>query len=752
MDFVDYGIRITGLDPDQLSHSAAKKTLDLCLKSGSFDVIELRKINSKDNEHKDIIVVDCINDQVPSRNEIGIKVRERLALVFQENKIPEVRALRKDFPLVSHLNHVPPNEPASLCLYFQNWSAVERTWTPQKHLQRVFWWLSETAKNSLHRDDQPLERLYFQSPFEIVLPPDYKEKYNDKYLSMICCPIMLSSKEFKVIRVKFVDSKSKETSELPNLKILTLNSLPVVHGQISFSPNSLGHLHDQYIERGFDFYENLCGSIKKLSDGGVIKKTDDRCLIIINTPIRRKPESDVEKIFTNAFHTTVDLSVLGQATGILEDGMDGKLYAITIFGDTGRRSMKWRELEILPVEVKEDIDRSFAQKHSGIEFDGSNFNGVVIGVGALGSAISDIWAKEAWGNWVFVDHDIIKPHNTIRHIARNSHVGIYKAEIVKGMTNENFHPGYYTSSAIVDKATNWDNQELKSSLESSDLIVDISTTLDVPRELSLKETIGRSCSLFVTPSGMGSVLMLEDKDRKIRIDSLEAQYYRAVINNEWGKSHLTGHLGNLWVGASCRDLSAVISFETIQLHAATLARQLRIHQNKPDSLIRIWKLDDENGSLIAETVISEPAYYAEESGWRIVWDLQIEKKLQSMRYDSLPKETGGIILGYVDHKIRSIFIVDVLPAPYDSESDQTGFTRGVTGLNEILKAVAARTANIVGYIGEWHSHPAFASANPSSLDWKLIHTIGKVMETEGQPAVMIIAGTAGEISLTVNQK
>lgn len=752
MGYVDFGDSFTDLDPEHLKHPVSKKTLKLCSESSSFDVIELRKIESGPDNYKDIIVVDCINDQVPSRNTQGIKVRERLALVFQENKIPEVRALRIRFPLVSHLNHVPPNEPASLCLYFQDWSAVERTWTPQKHLQRILWWLTETAKNSLHREDQPLERLYFESPYEIVLPPDYKEKYIDKSLSIICCPIVLFGQEFKVIRIKFIDSKGKETPDLPNLEILILDSPPVVHGQINFSPNSLGQLQDQYLERGFDLFENLCEAIKILSEGGVTVKSEGRCLIIINAPIKRTSETDVETIYTNAFHTTVDLSVLGQATGTLQDGRDGKFYAIPILCDPGQCSTEWRGLEILPIEVKLDVDKSFAQKLSGIEPEKSNFKGLVIGVGALGGAVSDIWTKEAWGDWVFVDHDIIKSHNTVRHIARNSHVGNYKAEIVKYMVNDNFYPGHYNSSAIIDKATNWENLELKSAVDSSDLIVDISTTLDVPRELSLVDNISRSCSLFVTPSGTSSVLMIEDVDRKTRLDSLEAQYYRAVINNEWGKDHLSGHSGNLWVGAGCRDMSAVISWETIQLNAAILARQVRLNQEKPEPLIRVWAMDDHTASLICETVSLDSANYTEESGWRVVWDNQIKKKLKAIRYKALPSETGGIILGYVDHKIRSIFVVDILPAPYDSVSEPTGFTRGVSGLRETLDDITARTANIVGYIGEWHSHPAFFSANPSTLDWELIKTISKIMENEGQPALMMIIGSAGEVSLTVNQK
>jgi hypothetical protein len=85
MDYIVFGESLTDLNSESLKHPFAKKTLKLCQEKGSFDVIELRKIDLGPTEYKDIIIVDCVNDQVPSRNTQGIKVRERLALVFQEN-------------------------------------------------------------------------------------------------------------------------------------------------------------------------------------------------------------------------------------------------------------------------------------------------------------------------------------------------------------------------------------------------------------------------------------------------------------------------------------------------------------------------------------------------------------------------------------------------------------------------------------------------------------------------------------------
>ncbi len=108
VDFFPFGESLHDLNADHLTLPPARKTLAVCSVSKDFEVIELRRLVREDGTVSDIIIVDCLNEKVPTRNQVGIKVRERLALVFSPNSAPEARALRRNFPLVPHLNHVPP--------------------------------------------------------------------------------------------------------------------------------------------------------------------------------------------------------------------------------------------------------------------------------------------------------------------------------------------------------------------------------------------------------------------------------------------------------------------------------------------------------------------------------------------------------------------------------------------------------------------------------------------------------------------
>ena len=65
---------------------------------------------------------------------------------------------------------------------------------------------------------------------------------------------------------------------------------------------------------------------------------------------------------------------------------------------------------------------------------------------------------------------------------------------------------------------------------------------------------------------------------------------------------------------------------------------------------------------------------------------------------------------------------------------------GIAGLAEMVAEASRRTAGIVGYIGEWHSHPPGHSAAPSHDDLiQLVH-LALGMSDDGLPAVQLIVG------------
>nr|VFK57006.1 MAG: ThiF family protein [Candidatus Kentron sp. TUN]VFK59865.1 MAG: ThiF family protein [Candidatus Kentron sp. TUN]VFK64902.1 MAG: ThiF family protein [Candidatus Kentron sp. TUN] len=759
IEYIEFGQSLPGLEPKHLETEEARELLEACFSHPDFDVIELRRFESDEEggvskNSADIIVVECCDGTVPSRNPVGIKPRERLALVYRPgaHRPYEARALRGDFPVTSHQNHVNKGEPADLCLYFEPWSAVERSWTPQRFLARILWWLRETAQGTLHRADQAVEQLYFDSGIEIVLPPDFSEKIDKLdqllYLEASSCGIDKSVIP-RVVRGFFADAEvARKAQNIPFADPLLVSVDPVIHGMIERHPWTLGELHDQLAGRDSGLLASLNAAIKKTvsSEGIEIPKEKRSTLLILGIPMRREAGGDVERREIRGFEVAIALSKLGEASGVLfKDENKRRAYReVNLFpvnGSIGQTQTEtWCDIPILPIKISTSVTRNNVRRASGLSEEHSEFQGVLAGVGALGGHLADIWSREGWGNWCLVDDDILKPHNIVRHVGKDIHVGCSKAVVVSGFINMNFAPDYSKALGIHAKITDTTNKDVQQAISSASLLVDATTTLEAPRDLSILDSTPRAASVFLTPSGASSVLLLEDEKRCMRLLNLEAQYYRALLNNDWGKKHLEGHFGGIQVGGGCRDVSFVLSNELIHLHAATLARQVRILSARPDACIRTWELDDKTGALAAHEVpISEPVSLRIDE-WRIIWDENLRKKLYDIRAEKLPNETGGILLGYFDQKLKSIHVVDALPAPLDSDASTSGFTRGISGLNDALGECALRTANIVGYVGEWHSHPKYASSRPSTRDIELLAYLAQEMATDGLPALMAIVG------------
>lgn len=749
VEYFDFGWRYSEINEEVFQREKAKRTLSACLKSRDFEVIELRYLKHEERL-ADVIIVDCICDQVPTLNPFGIKNRERLAIVFWPNEAPQVRALRKDFPNIIHTNQTSIGDPIWLCLYFEQWSVAERTWTPQNFLQRIIWWLTESSRGTLHRQDQGVERIYFQPQGIVILPPDFDDKRTQKDLALYHYSHKENPGAPYFINTRFFPRNGMY--EPASIKLLIVETLPIIQGVIEQSPNTLGELHDQMARREAPFIHLLNSEIcRNIPSQGIPLQGTDKCILMLVIPIKRDAASLPETYQRNGYHIIENLARLGKMTGALVE-VDNVCSAFSVIGNGDKtEAVKWRDIPLTHVGIKGDITKDFACAASGVASQTADFQGVLAGVGALGSAMADLWSKCGWGRWTLIDQDFVDVHNSVRHVATNENIGDMKVNVVKDKVEKNYHPGYYSADAIADSVNNLHNERVLSAIITADLIVDVTTTLEVPRDLSIRDDVKRSASAFLTPTGICAILLLESSDRSIRLDSLEAQYYRSIINSDWGEKHLRDDQGKVIVGTGCRDISFIMSNEYIVLHAATLARQIRLLRDQSHEAIKLWQLNSETGGLVQISVAAHGRIVTASNGWQVIWDEGTREKMQAMRLAAIPSETGGVVVGYVDQKLRSIYIVDILPAPVDSEANPTEFIRGVEGLKNRIQEISHQTLGLVNYIGEWHSHPEFATAKPSPTDRTLIRELADILAMDGQPALMVIIGTTAEVDITVKE-
>lgn len=738
---VSFGEILSDQDPEHLTIEAARHAAAAVMEHPDFELRELRGLKDGHGD-SEILVVDCACDRVWSQNKFGILYREPLALRFYRDpkRMPEARALRRDFPVLLHTNHVEPGEPTWLCVYYEPWNVIRRTWTPQKFLARIQWWLVESANGTLHPADQLPEQVYFDTGITLVMPADFDERVNQKDQALALAGPKPQEGMRWVLSAQFRPLAEYQRSEAARHYACIALSMPAIaHAPIERPASSLGELHQRLKDRGAPLDEALFLEIQRIAEGaGLPILRDQKTLLILTIPVSN-PAGGTPRLERRGFIIEESLGQLGVLAGVLRKEEKKYFKVVTVGGlqlDT-----KWRDAKLLPLEIAAWFSEEQARLYSGITEPGPV--GVLSGVGALGSAMADIWAREGWGQWTYIDPDVLLPHNLARHRGYAEQIGMSKVDVVRHLegalySRRELRPGFRAA------ANDLEHEEASASLRGAKLIVDATTTIDVPRDLARQDDVARSLSVFLTPSGNDSVLLLEDQARTIRLDVLEAQYYRLVLNARWGAKHLQGHLGKLWVGAGCRDISNVISGELVQMHAAILARQIRLRTTSTQPVIQVWRGDPDNGAVETTAFGVTAPLFVDMGDMKLVWDEGLRTKIRGMRDQGLPNETGGVLLGYFDFTNRRVYCVDALPAPLDSQRSQSEFARGIEGLEAEVAAAKARTANIVGYVGEWHSHPKGVLASPSGLDIRLLVHLAIMLRQDGFPALMLIVGENDE--------
>ncbi len=735
---------------DALEFPRSKILHDAVRLHRDYSLVEAyRKTSPSGDLAQEILVVDVSCDGVPPANTIGIEFTERLALCVPKDsqKLIEVLALRHSFPLLMHQNSVPPDTPPSLCLYHEPPRSVARTWTAPSFLKRIQYWLEHSARGTLHAADQPVEQLFFASPFELVLPWNFDTlRENPEMHFWVAKGLDRPGGGITL----FLEGSTVEKAER-TASVVSFNLPAVVHGRMESDSGTLGQLVDALSAKGIDLLNTLTTVVQaRVGDGIEANKDDPQTVLLLNIPISRAAGENPSSCFQKAYLLKTGMLKLGEAIGALYSFKKNNVihYYRELNTEFSKPPVKteWREQVAFPMEVLRYVDRAAARFQSGVTTEGPL--GTLVGAGALGSALLDMWTRSGWGEWTIIDNDHIKPHNLVRHLADAWMIGASKAEVAV-IRVDGIMQGAAKVKAIHADACDLSEQKLIESLQSSTLVVDASTTLDYPRLASMRDDVGRHVSVFITPTASAAVLLLEDANRKLRLRTLEAQYYRAILSEEWGRNHLDGNQGSYWSGAGCRDISLVMPYSDILGHAAILADQVPRLSSSSEAAIRVWTKDPMSGGVTAHPIEVRDELYLPFDGRDLFIDVGVYDKMSSLRQKHLPAETGGILLGYFDNNANSVIVVDALPAPRDSKASRSFFERGLDGVIDTVVEAGKRTAGVVGYIGEWHSHPEGCSAAPSGDDKFQLAYLSLGLAVEGLPAVMLIVSEDGLCALHV---
>jgi proteasome lid subunit RPN8/RPN11 len=119
------------------------------------------------------------------------------------------------------------------------------------------------------------------------------------------------------------------------------------------------------------------------------------------------------------------------------------------------------------------------------------------------------------------------------------------------------------------------------------------------------------------------------------------------------------------------------------------------------------------------------------------WQLRISRRVveairaEAKAYKSV--ETGGLIVGIASARLKTVTVVDVLPAPPDSQRTPTLFVLGKQGLHAAIRERHEASGRSLYDVGTWHSH--LSDVGPSPTDW---NTAAELAAERAPPSVLLI--------------
>ncbi len=695
-----------------------------------FHLIECRK-DEKDNEY----VLFDVEPSIAQKPVIDIRKSERICIKFIRSKdgFPETYALRKNFPEALHINHSPKYTPKNLCLSITPFEEEKYNWTAAKQLQRLHRWLSLTSKNELHLHDQPLENVFFGSPDKVILPSifyDFEKPIDDFALEFV--PIVDQNKNVVIVGLNEEVAKSYSINSDNKIKTITIDiKIPIVHGIIYLQPNNLFDLHNHL--QNFDL--NLLSILQsRLFLANEKDLNGYKLLLVFRIPKKRTVDGEVEAFEIVSFFSLRDLIDISGGLGIYRDG---PRHLRSSINHTVTGNAKIINLAILnPSSI---LTTKAAALYNNIN-SSNEIKLSAVGLGTLGSQIIINTVRAGQGCWKLIDKDTFLPHNAARHILPATYMGLPKSVALDSYIKRIFIEKSISTPHEIDILQS-DIQTLSEILSDSEYIFDFAASVAVSRRLVLDLKQEKPIiSFFLNPKGDDLVLLAESNDKLIGLDCLEMEYYKSLYSINRLRDHLKTEEEGIRYAQNCRDISSRIPQYAVALHSGIGSKKIiDILSKNESSEVSIWQLKDD---LSVEKIEVKSSYYliGNNESWTVKVSEVLLKKLDERRAEKLQNETGGVLIGTLDHERSIVYAVDLIASPTDSDEYPTSYIRGIDGLKVRVDEIQKITNNNLQYIGEWHSHPDGAGLTPSSDDKKLFAWIEGYMKLESYPPIMVIVG------------
>lgn len=257
--------------------------------------------------------------------------------------------------------------------------------------------------------------------------------------------------------------------------------------------------------------------------------------------------------------------------------------------------------------------------------------------------------------------------------------------------------------------------------------------------------------------GQLGLLLSEGPGRNPRIDDLQAALFDSAMEDEqvsdWLKRHreqtalLRGPaLEEIGIGISCSSDTMRLADDVVSYHSSLFSVVIRdmIQRDVGQGIIHIncIKQIPTVATSSSRAVREVVAMGMRDSSWKIRLGMKAFQDLKTAHKSAGKNETGGLLIGFAHKKRRTIYVTRLLPPSPDSAGSPYAFRRGVQDYPEMLDRIHHLTGNMLGYVGEWHTHPKGAP-KASATDLEALASISSTLDAAGLPAHILIISPQG---------
>lgn len=385
----------------------------------------------------------------------------------------------------------------------------------------------------------------------------------------------------------------------------------------------------------------------------------------------------------------------------------------------------------------------------------------LIGLGALGSQVAELLAKAGIGRFRLCDIGRLETGNAVRHVGGVKQFGALKADCVAERLLEINPYLEFSREDIWTRSATERPSDLVKFLEPADLV--ICTTADESTEAVVNEyavlhkkpvLYGRS----VHEGAIGRVFLVRpgtDACKGCLAGYVATKRSGGAVPEsvidipEDTTKPLRRECGRPIIAGSGIDLGftgtlvARIALDFLEETAGIENHWIWVGRRKPE-------LDERLSvglSTVAATVPPDPECPVCQPPpiREVVLPADIRAHMEAEVCSSPDRETGGILIGYVDG-VRAYVTRATGPGPNAERSAQI-FRRDVDYVQRELDKATDELGDRGLYIGEWHSHLT-PNTTPSPTDVRSLTGIAHAPHYQTRCPVMVIAGldpTAGTV-------